>query len=96
MYFKPIYGSYSTKKVINYNSTFTFESKEFEIIQNLEDVYSKTNKIILNVKGRVTNSNTRDEATIQYKLNEADKSIFSIVGTFNSNDKRTQVEIYQQ
>ena len=96
LYFKPIYGSYSTKKVINYNSTFTFESKEFEIIQNLEDVYSKTNKIILNVKGRVTNSNTRDEATIQYKLNEADKSIFSIVGTFNSNDKRTQVEIYQQ
>ena len=59
MYFKPIYGSYSTKKVINYNSTFTFESKEFEIIQNLEDVYSKTNKVIVNAKGNSIKSNAR-------------------------------------
>ena len=96
LFFKPIYGSYSTKKEINYNSTFPFESKEYEIIQNLEDVYSKTNKVIINTVGKSTNSKTKNEATIQYKLNEADKSIFSIVGTFNSNDKRTQVEIYQQ
>ncbi|GEM54938.1 hypothetical protein B0A58_02775 [Flavobacterium branchiophilum NBRC 15030 = ATCC 35035] len=96
LFFKPIYGSYSTKKVINYNSTFPFESKEYEMTQNLEDVYSKTNKVIVNTKGKSINSNTKKEAIIQYKLNDMDKSIFSIVGTFTSNDKRTQVEIYQQ
>ncbi len=41
-------------------------------------------------------SKTVNEAAIQYKLNEADKSIFSLLGTFTSNNKKTQVEIYQQ
>ena len=96
LFFKPIYGSYSTKKEINYNSTFPFESTAFEIIQNLEDVYSKTNKVIVNAKGESLNSKTKNEATIQYKLNELDKSIFSIIGTFTSNNMKTKVEIYQQ
>ena len=96
LFFKPIYGSYSTNKEINYNCTFPFESKEFEITQNLEDVYSKTNKVIINTVGKSTNSKTKNEATIQYKLNELDKSIFSIIGTFTSNNMKTKVEIYQQ
>lgn len=96
LFFKPIYGNYSSKKEISYNSTFPFESNEFEMTQNLEDVYSKTNKVIVNTKGNSIKSNTKNEAIIQYKLNDMDKSIFSIVGTFTSNDKRTQVEIYQQ
>ena len=96
LFFKPIYGSYSTKKEVQYKTSFPTTTAIFEITQNLEEVYSKTNKLIVNVKGESMHSKTINEAVIQYKLNDEDKSIFSLLGIFTSNNKKTQVEIYQQ
>lgn len=98
LFFKPIYGSYTTKKEIQYNSSFPIAENnllEYEITQKLGRVYSKTNKIIIDINAKSI-ENLASHAEVKYKLNELDNSIFSINGAFKSKDAKIQIELYQQ
>lgn len=122
LFFKPIYNN---SPEIQYTTKIPFLSKrlvEYEIKQTMDNVYTKSGKVIINHIGKITDHRTiyevlqnktvlekerpniqhiQSEGNVQYKLNSADNSMFSIIGTFNtkmSNEKinKVQIEIYQQ
>jgi hypothetical protein len=96
--FQPIYGSYTTQKQFQNTSFFPITATNlvaFETTQTLGDIYTKTNKIEVAIEAKAKD-NSGSEASIHYKLNDTDNSIFSIIGTITAKDSTTQIEIYQQ
>ena len=95
---QPIYGSYTTKKQVQNTSSFPIAGNnllEFETTQTLGDIYTKTNKIIVDINAKAKDKSDA-KATIQYKLNDTDNSLFSVIGTMTVNETKTKIEIYQQ
>jgi len=64
LFFKPIYKNYPEKREIQYITKVPFLSKrlvEYEIKQTLEDVYTKSGKVIINHAGKIAEHRTIDE-----------------------------------
>ncbi|ELY2018669.1 hypothetical protein SL053_002600 [Flavobacterium psychrophilum] len=64
LYFKPIYGSYGPSKEIIYNSTapiFANNEIEYSIKQNIEEVYTTSQKLVINAIAETKNTTTANE-----------------------------------
>jgi hypothetical protein len=76
LFFKPIYGNYSEKKEIQYTAKAPFLSKsllEYEITQTLQDLYTKSGKLIINHIGKTIDHRTIDEVLQNKTVLEKDR-----------------------
>jgi hypothetical protein len=125
LYFKPLYTLYKPQESLHSiweSPVFGNQIITYDIQQSIEEYYSVSDKIFINIKGRsidersikeVLNRCSYPKSTlagmkvkplesqmeVQYKLYGEDRSIFSIIGTYQTTitDKKqrtTQVEIY--
>jgi hypothetical protein len=76
LFFKPIYSYYPEKKEIQYTTKVPFLSKrlvEYEITQTLQDLYTKSGKVIINHTGKITDHRTLDEVLRNKTVLEKDR-----------------------
>lgn len=76
LFFKPIYSYYPEKKEIQYTTKVPFLSKrlvEYEITQTLQDLYTRSGKVIINHAGKITDHRSFDEVLQNKTVLEKDR-----------------------